>query len=339
MDLYGCELIGIDGSKFKGVNADTKNFSRKHFLDLLNQIEERIETYLTELETQDQDETNVGHTAAKELAQKIAALKKKKQSWLTIKARMKPGETQVSLTDPDARAMGGKRGRVVGYNVQIAVDDKYKLLAAVTVTQARADNHQLHAMTRNVKQNLGIESFEVVADKGYYKHEELAKCLQEKVTPRVPPQRYSINEQRGLFTKADFIYDQAKNCYTCPAGNLLKPLRKRKPRKRTLYRTRACKECPIRNKCTTRQGGRELSRSLYENDIDQLEREGTKIGYLQSKRRNLVEHPFGTFKANFQFGSFLTKGLANVQTEMTLAALAYNIRRVLNIQKAQQAPI
>lgn len=48
-------------------------------------------------------------------------------------------------------------------------------------------------------------------------------------------------------------------------------------------------------------------------------------------RRRTVEHPFGTIKAWMGATHFLMKGLNNVQTEMSLSVLAYNIKRMIAI--------
>jgi len=333
MDLFGCELIGIDGSKFKGVNSESRNYTRKRVERLLSQVNERIEKYLADLEIEDQKEDHIEKPTREEMVQKIAQLNQEKAQLLEIEKRMDQGEEQVSLTDPDSRAMRSKQGRMVGYNVQIGVDQKHKLIAAAEVTQARSDAHQLHSMSQKLKENLAIDGLEVVADKGYYDHEEMAKCLEGNVIPRVPPQRQSVNKLRQLFTKADFVYVPESDTYICPAGQTLRPISKKNV-KRIHYRTPECKTCELRKNCTTAKNGRQLARTRYENQIDQLEKEGKENGFSQGLRRQLVEHPFGIIKTSFQFGAFLTKGLKNVQTEITLTALAYNFRRILNLKKA-----
>ena len=49
------------------------------------------------------------------------------------------------------------------------------------------------------------------------------------------------------------------------------------------------------------------------------------------QRRETVEHPFGTIKQWMNQGAFLMRGLEKVRGEFSLTALAYNLRRVLNI--------
>ena len=330
--LFGCELLGIDGSKFKAVNSQARNFNASRLAKVISQIEERIEDYLEKLTKQDEKEAKAQKATKKELREKIRKLTEQKEELKKAETRLKESQdSQASLTDEDARAMRGRHGKTVGYNVQIGVDHKHKLVAAVDVNQARNDKDQLSGISQKSKENLGIEKCEVVADKGYYSHQEMAKCLDEGITPRVPPCR-TRQQTSGRFTKEAFVYDKDANTYTCPNGEVLKPLKKKSSdQAKTIYRTKACKGCPLRDQCTTAKSGRQIERSAYEDQIDELEQESKKKGFLQKARKELVEHPFGVLKASFQYGSFLTKGMENVRTEMNLAVLAYNMKRFFNI--------
>jgi hypothetical protein len=60
------------------------------------------------------------------------------------------------------------------------------------------------------------------------------------------------------------------------------------------------------------------------------ERIAKRPGVLD-RRRETVEHPFGTIKQWMYQGAFLMRGLEKVRAEFSLTALAYNLRRVLNI--------
>ena len=105
------------------------------------------------------------------------------------------GETQVSLTDPDARAMAttSRRPRVVGYNVQSAVETKHHLIVAHEVTNLGYDRDALAMMAHAGRQEMSSDDIEAIADKGYYKGEEIVAC-EERVsrspcpsrTPRTP---------------------------------------------------------------------------------------------------------------------------------------------------------
>ena len=96
------------------------------------------------------------------------------------------GETQLSLTDPDARLLV-KNGRVIaGYNVQSVVDDKHKLIVASEVVNDSSDVGQLHAMAKAAKDALGAEALQVLADEGYYSSTELKACEDDGIVAYVP---------------------------------------------------------------------------------------------------------------------------------------------------------
>jgi len=129
LDLFGGELVGIDGSKFKAVNSKKKNFNESKLKKRLKEIEEKIDGYFKELEDNDNREAHVKSLDAQELAEKIDLLKKRKEEYHELLRKLKEsGESQISLTDPDSRAMVNNQRIEVCYNVQITVDDKHKLI-------------------------------------------------------------------------------------------------------------------------------------------------------------------------------------------------------------------
>jgi len=133
------------------------------------------------------------------------------------------GETQISLTDPDSRMMpvsGGRRTDVcytilAQGNVQICVDEKYKLIPDHEVTYAVTDRDLLSHMAKRVKDFLGVDELEVLADMGYYHGKEIKACLDAGITPLIPKSKTSASLKLGLFAKDDFRYDPERDCYWC----------------------------------------------------------------------------------------------------------------------------
>lgn len=105
------------------------------------------------------------------------------------------------LTDPDSRKITRGDSSMVGYNVQVAVDEKHKLIVEHEVTQAVTDQHQLVPMAARAKQTLGTEKLEVVADMGYYDGAEVQKCEAQGLTVYIPKRQTSANTKLGLFGK------------------------------------------------------------------------------------------------------------------------------------------
>jgi len=136
------------------------------------------------------------------------------------------GDGQISRTDPDARLLA-KHGQIVaGYNVQIAVDDKHKLIVASAVVNEGNDTGQLHAMAEAAKAALGVAALTAVADAGYYNGETLKACEDAAITAYVPPpDRGQRLKAQGRFSLEDFRYDAAADVYRCPADAELRPMR------------------------------------------------------------------------------------------------------------------
>jgi two-component SAPR family response regulator len=118
--------------------------------------------------------------------------------------------------------------------------------------------------------------------------------------------------------------------YICPAGESLKVWRKDRKRNRTEYRTKACRKCPLRDRCTESKWGRAIYRAAEDDLLDQMAQRVRAAPQKVELRRTLVEHPFGTIK-RWGHGYFLMKGKKKSQGEMSLIATVYNLRRVLNI--------
>jgi transposase len=337
LDLFAGELVAIDGSKFKAVNAKERNFTQDKLTTLLQRIDQRVEGYLKELDSQDnEDEAGTpGGAVAANLQAKIEALQQRKLLYTGLQAQLEAsGETQLSLTDPESRAMklGKGRGTEVCYNVQAAVDSQHKLIIANDVTNAPGDRDWLSPMALQAKAVLGC-TFDAVADVGYYHGEEVKTCLEAGITPYVTRPITSANQKLGLFSKDDFTYDRVTDTYQCPAGERLtfrfatvelgRPIR--------CYATSACRTCPLMQQCTRNKGGRRLTRWVDEHLLEEMEQRVRSRPEVMKQRKQLVEHPFGTMKRWWDAGYFLMRGLEKVRTEFSLTVLAYNLRRVLNL--------
>ena len=125
LKLFGRELLAVDGTRIKAVNNKDKNFTRNSLEKFIKAVDERLEEYLKRLEEGDVAEAGTDGSRVKNLAEKIEALRKKRGRYGALLADLeKSGESQISLTDSDSRAMAAHTKVGVGYNIQIAVDAK-----------------------------------------------------------------------------------------------------------------------------------------------------------------------------------------------------------------------
>jgi transposase len=337
LDLFSGELVAIDGSKFKAVNAKERNFTHSKLQRLLPQIDAHIEVYLQELERSDNEENQgtSGGARAEHLHAKIAELKERKLLYQAFQGQLLAGgQEQLSLTDPDSRAMklGKGRGTEVCYNVQTAVDSKHKLILACEVTNDTSDRDWLSPMALQAKAVLE-RPCAAVADMGYDHGDEVKACVEAGITPYVARPITSANKKLGLFSKDDFRYDGATDTYQCPAGELLTFRFDTVEQGRHIRydATSACKACAIKQACTRSKEGRRITRWVDEHLLEEMEQRVRSRPEVMKRRKELVEHPFGTMKRGWDHGYFLMRGLEKVRTEFSLTVLAYNLRRVLNI--------
>jgi transposase len=334
LDLFGGELLAIDGSKFRAVNARDRSYTPARVAKLQRDIERTITRYLRELEREDETETGTEGPSAAALREKIAGLEQRRAGYEALgQALAASGEGAVSLTDPDSRPMLSG-GRVeVCYNVQTAVDAKHKLIVAEDVTNAAGDRDQLSPMATAAQEVLDCARPVVVADRGYYHGTQIKACLDAGLTPLVPRPLTSANEARGLFTKDDFRYDRARDLYCCPAGQELtfRTTTLELGRAIKSYRTSACGRCALRSRCTRNKDGRKITRWVDEQLLEEMEERLRRDPALFAQRKELSEHPYGTMKRAMEQGYFLLRGLRKVRGEFSLTTLAYNLKRVINI--------
>jgi len=333
LDLFSDAVVAIDGSKFKAVNSSDRNFTDAKLKRRMQEIEANISRYLAELDTADRQEPAAAQPRSVRLNDKIAALKSQMATLKEIEAKLKDtGETQISLTDPDARSMMTRGSGIVGYNVQTAVDIKHHLIVEHEVTNNGSDRDQLSGMAKKARTAIGTTTLTAIADRGYFKGEEILACHEAGITTLVPPTKTSGAKAAGRFDKADFIYDPSTNEYRCPAGQplLWRFASVEKGMKLHRYWSANCKGCHLKDKCTP-SAQRRVTRWEHQDVLDEMQMRLEQNPDAMRIRRSSVEHPYGTIKSWMGATHFLTKGLECVATEMSLHVLAYNFRRLMAV--------
>jgi transposase len=347
LDLVGGELVAIDGAFFHGDASKGSIKTRKRLAEQLAALERDIEAYGSALESNDAAEEahssrsgdGDGKGEGSGVAEKLAALMAKRAKAKADLDRLEDsGETQLSTTDADARLLSKRGQTVAGYNVQIAVDDRHKLIVASEVVNDGNDTGQLHEMAKAAKEMLGAETLQVVADTGYYNGAELKNCEEDGIVAYVPPaKRTGRLEAQGRFSHEDFAYEAQADAYRCPAGALLQPTKSLKTNTggrleiRYVSRKSVCDACALRARCVDKSQTRTVYRWEHEDVIERHRARMKDTGVLMRRRACLVEHPFGTLKCRAGYRHFLVRGFNKVRGEWSLMALCYNFARVLTI--------
>jgi transposase len=347
LGLVGGAIVAIDGAFFHGNASKESVFTRKRLAEQIANLDSEIEAYGRSLDDNDAAETKEptkdranGPGVGGDLSAEVAALMAKRWRAEADLARLKVnGETQLSLTDPDARLLVKNGQGIAGYNVQTAVDDQHKLIVASEVVNDSSDVGQLHAMAKAAKDALEVEALQALADEGYYSSLELKACEDDGIVAYVPvPEGNGQLEKQGRFSLKDFSYDPTADAYRCPAGALLQPMKGRwkntsgRTEIRYASSTKTCRTCPLRTRCLSPKAPRRTIGRWEHEDV--LERHRARMqgaGELMRRRSSIVEHPFGTLKCRAGYRHFLVRGFNKVRGEWSLMTLCYNFTRVLNI--------
>lgn len=328
-ELIDGETIAIDSFKIRAQNALKNNFNQKKIDRHIDYIDNKIQVYQQQLDAEDLE------VDTQELQGKIAYQVSKKDRYRTIgKQLVESGETQISLTDPDARSVVLHRNIInVGYNVQAGCDAKHKLFVN-NDTGTVNDTHALSPMALDTKELLNVDSMRTLTDKGYTTAKHLDICTKNGITPYSSPKEHS-SQHNGLYPMIDFKYDKEKDNYTCPDGQILKTngtVYDKAGHKVKHYKNRqACKVCPVRHLCTTNKNGRFIERSIYQEALEENQKRVEENPEYYRLRQQITEHQFGTLKRQWGFTYTLMKGKQHVLSEVNLMMTCYNLRRLMSI--------
>lgn len=328
-ELIEGQTIAIDSFKIRAQNALKNNFNQKKITRHIEYIDTKILEYQQQLDQEDQVFDK------EEVKTKIAYQQSKKEKYKAIERQLTDsGESQISLTDPDARSVVLHRNIVnVGYTIQAGCDAKHKLFVN-NDTGSVNDTHALSPMALDAKELLNKQTIQTLTDKGYTTAKQLNICTQNGIIPFSSPKEHS-SQNNGLYPMVDFEYNKENDQYTCPAkqilatngtvynkaGHLVKHYKNRQ----------ACKKCHLRALCTKNKNGRFIERSIYQEDLENNQQRVLNNPDYYRLRQQITEHQFGTLKRQWDFSYTLLKGKQHVLSEVNLMMICYNLKRLLSI--------
>lgn len=334
-NLVEGQTIAIDSFKIRASNSLKKNFNEKKLRHHLEYIDNQIRNYEEQLEKNDQEEER------KEIESKIEERKEKRSGYEKIRKDLKAsGEDQISITDPDSRAVVLLRNIVnVGYNIQASSDAKHKMLVEYD-TGSVNDTHALAPMAIQTKELLQVEHLTVLADKGYHTGEQIEQCSLNHVTTFVSP-RASSAHNNGLYPISVFTYHPKEDEYICPEGSALKSNGRwhhhndgknvKSAYRFQRYTTSACKQCKSRRYCTSSRNGRYIDRSEYAEALESNTKRVLSNPEYYRQRQQITEHQFGTLKRQRGYTHTNVRGKEKVLGEVGLMFTGYNLKRCISI--------
>lgn len=295
------EWVAIDGSKFRAVSSASSVGARV-----------ALERWLDAVEAGDRQDEVLADPEA------VAAVQEKIESH----------------PEPEARFMRSPGGHVPAYNVQTAVDAEHALIVAQQVTTEATDNRSLQPMAEAAQAAVAAPGapLHIVADAGYSNGEQAQACETQGMLPHVPANRAANSQGDGtLFNRSEFNYEEKTDTFCCPAGQRLERKQLKRDKQRVVYAGTAeiCGACPLRTRCTNAKQ-RVVHRHLYDGALERMQQRATP--QAMRLRRSTVEHPFATLKYRiFGHPRFLLRGLAGARTEISLATMAYNLKRMISV--------
>lgn len=333
-------VVTIDGSKFKANAARHSVVNAEQLAKQREKVEKKIAEYLEELDEadrQDQGQPTAAQIegALEKLRERQQKLEQAQEELAAREERKGKKETpRVGLVDHDCVLLSGKRGGLVGYNVQHAVDAQHKLIVAHEVTTCRNDHTSLEPLALAAQAALKAQSMIAVADCGYLNGKQAQACEERGIRPVVPLPQAANTHGTQFYPKSMFAYDAPSDSYRCPAAAILKRVKRLNTHQANRYETNACRTCAQKPRCTPGVR-RAIERSWFTPAAERADQRARSEPRLMRLRSASVEHPFGNLKAMLR-GGFVLRTLSKVRGEMALAVLAYNLKRALSLLRPER---
>ena len=323
--------ISIDGSTFKANAANRQAYDKKR-------VEREIKSILDKAEQKDQEEDALygPDKSGDELPEEIRDRKQRLEKLKQIKKKLEQnGGKKVNATDEDAVFMRTTSGINAAYNAQVSADEDAQVVVAAEVTNQQNDQQQLEPMIEKTEQNTDASINILTADAGYSTPDNLEKLESHKIDAYIPDDTYQ-GRSRGKavspFDRDNFLYNETEDTFTCPAGKTVFFWHSKQHRGNNcrIYRCQECIGCQHFGQCTTSKRGRTIKRRLVDEKIKamrtKLDSESGKAIY--AKRKHIVEPVFGHIKSVLGFTGFSLRGLAKVNAEFKLVAIAHNLKKI-----------
>jgi transposase len=249
-------------------------------------------------------------------------------------SRSKPPK-EVSLTDPQATWVTRPGvNPFFAYDANYLIDNKAGIIIDAEGTRANRTVEVAIAQTmmERVGRRFGLRPQRFAGDTVYGAVRLLKWLVDRKITPHVPVWDKSARHD-GTFSRADFVFDQERNVYTCPGGTELASTGTIDQGHIVYYRASKndCSTCSLKPRCTTAVV-RKITRDLDEDIRDRVRALANTEAFQQSRReRKKIEMRFAHMKRILRLDRLRLRGLSGAKDEVLLTATAQNLRRLAKL--------
>ena len=241
----------------------------------------------------------------------------------------------VNRTDPDACLAGHVKGTArMGYKAHYVVDGgRARVILTALVTKADVkDNQPMLDLLWHTTFRWGLRPHHVTGDSVYGTIPNLKAVENAGIRAYMPAIDYTWGK-RGLFRKDDFAYDEERDVYVCPAGELLRNTGARRKLRLTRYvaAPQVCNACPLKAKCTEGKSGRAVNRNFDEGYFERVKGYYGLEAYKKAmrKRKVWIEPMFAEAKQWHGMERVRLRTLERVNTEVLVMAAGQNVKRLL----------
>ena len=352
--LIGLERVTLDGTKIKA-NAGGNSFRRKEKLQAHLELA-REQVRILNAEGEQEESTAKRQAAARrrgarQRASRLeAAVREVERLQQEKKRDRKEFVARASSTDPDAHVMrNGDGGTVPSYNLQLLTDTKHGMVVNVDAATDAIDYRQLKPALERCHTRLGQTPKQILADGNYTNHASVQAAAEcgvdfygswQNSWKRV---EYDACGRSGNFLASAFPYDANRDCFTCPAGQILthQPLNRSQGVLNHMYRPgkTVCAKCPLRSQCAPAK-----ARPGWWRSITRIEEPATTTAFknkmateqakqIYAQRSQIAEFPHAWIKERCGLRQFRCRGRLKVTMEATWACLSYNLSRWFSIRR------
>jgi transposase len=370
-NLLGGTFFALDGLKLPGNASKRWSGSLSDISKKKEKIEEKIKGLLEEqisADKQDRDSLLDPLNRQKQI-EKLQKQAERIEKWLAendAKIGANGRELQSNVTDNESAKMMTSHGTIQGYNAQALVDKEHQVIMHAEAFGSGQDNQHLAPMVDGAKENLkeigqAEDYFEdkiLTADTNYHNQSTLEKCQDEKLDAYIPDRKFRTRDKRFAdqpryqpkkgkkFVLHDFKYDEAKDCYICPNGKVLKLNVKKYVRDRNIYRryiadAKDCKQCSLKSRCFYRKNTKRRSLNVpigaEENNFSKamLEKVDSDKGRkIYPQRMAIVEPVFANIRTQKRMDRFTLRGKIKVNIQWMLYCMVHNIEKIMNYATA-----